>query len=82
MRTGDLPGGASCGNWEWSQSGWHCSWAVIDFRPAVRLAYCLERALKAHPRDGSTVHASCDIKMSGSYLIVLHPEGEVSDEQH
>ena len=49
--------------------------------PAVRLAYCLEGAIKAHARDGATFNASCDLKMSGSYLVVLHPEGELSDEQ-
>jgi hypothetical protein len=49
--------------------------------PATELAYCLERAVKEQPRDGALTHASCDLKTPGSYLVVLHPEGTLRDEQ-
>ena len=49
--------------------------------PAVRLAYCLEAAVKEQPRDGLATQASCDLKMPGSYLVVLHPEGALREAQ-
>lgn len=55
-----------------------CSW-LSD--PAVRLAYCVEEAVKEQPREGAATQASCDLKMRGSYLVVLHPEGALRDEQ-
>ena len=48
--------------------------------PAVRLAYCLEGAVK-DAGASATAQANCDLKISGSYLVVLHPAGEVSDAQ-
>jgi hypothetical protein len=55
-----------------------CSW-LSD--PAVRLAYCVEGAVKEQPRDGAATQASCDLEMPGSYLVVLHPEGALREEQ-
>jgi hypothetical protein len=49
--------------------------------PAVRFAYCLEEAVKEPMRDGAATQASCDLKKSGSYLVVLQPEGALRDEQ-
>jgi hypothetical protein len=55
-----------------------CDW-LSD--PAVRLAYCVERAAREHPRDGTATHVSCDLKMPGSYVVVLHPEGALRDQR-
>jgi hypothetical protein len=55
-----------------------CSW-LSD--PATRLAYCLEGAVSQQSREGTTTEASCDLEMPGSYMVVLHPEGTLRDEQ-
>jgi hypothetical protein len=55
-----------------------CDW-LSD--PAVRLAYCVEAAVNDHPRDGAATHASCDLEMPGSYVVILHPAGALGDEQ-
>jgi len=62
--------------WLLLQAG--CGW-LSD--PAVRFAYCLEQAVKEHPRDSTVTHASCDLKLPGSYVVVLHPEGTLGDKQ-
>jgi len=49
--------------------------------PAARLATCLERAIKAQAGTRSMVHASCDIKITGRYVIVLHPAGELGRDE-
>lgn len=55
-----------------------CSW-----RPdaAERLAHCLKEAIEEQPREGAIIRASCDLEMPGSYLVVLHPEGALREEQ-
>lgn len=55
-----------------------CSW-LSD--PAVRLAYCVEAAAREQPRDGAATQVSCDLRMPGSYLVVLHPDGALREEQ-
>ena len=55
-----------------------CSW---QSDPATRLAYCVEEAVKELPRDGVPTQANCDLKMPGSYLVVLHPKGALRDEE-
>jgi|SRR5688572_21512332 len=49
--------------------------------PALRFARCVEGAIKERPADAAAVHASCDLKLPGSYLVVLHPKGALPDEQ-
>jgi hypothetical protein len=49
--------------------------------PATRLATCLERAIKAQAGSRAMVHASCDIKIVGRYIVVLHPAGELSRDE-
>lgn len=44
--------------------------------PAVRLAECMERATKA-----GELSSSCDLEVSGGYVVVLHPAGELTDEE-
>jgi len=48
--------------------------------PATRLATCLERAIKQETTHRVVVHASCDLKITGRYVVVLHPAGEVTTE--
>jgi len=49
--------------------------------PATRLATCLERSIKAAAGTRSMVHASCDIKIAGRYIVVLHPAGEFGHDE-
>ncbi len=49
--------------------------------PATRLATCLERSIKAAAGSRAMVHASCDIKIEGRYIVVLHPAGELSSDE-
>src|SRR5688572_27516261 len=53
--------------------------AVTD--PAVRLAYCLESAVKENPQEGGRVQATCDLRLPCGYVVLLHPEGDLKDEQ-
>ena len=55
-----------------------CGW-LSD--PAVRFAYCVERAVKQLPRDAAMIRSSCDLKLPGNYVVVLHPEGALREEQ-
>ena len=48
---------------------------------AVRLADCVGEAISAAVPSTAVIEASCDLKLPGNYLIVLHPSGELSDEQ-
>lgn len=52
--------------------------------PAVRIAQCTERAAESLDRSGSdhTV-TTCPphSQIHGQYLVVLHPEGQLSDEE-
>ncbi len=49
--------------------------------PAVRLADCMGEAISAAVPTTAVIEASCDLKLAGNYLVVLHPNGELSDEQ-
>jgi hypothetical protein len=48
--------------------------------PAIRLADCVEDAVDRSAGSLSS-WADCDLKMRGSYLIVLHPQGDLADDQ-
>lgn len=48
--------------------------------PAMRLEHCLERAVAGLSRPGEVARAACDVKLPGRYTVVLHPPGELSDE--
>ena len=49
--------------------------------PATRLEHCLERAVKTLKRQGEMIHVACDLKLPGRFVVVLHPPGELSDEE-
>lgn len=49
--------------------------------PATRLEHCLERAVKQMKRPGEVVHAACDLKLPGRYTVILHPAGELSNDE-
>ena len=49
--------------------------------PAVRLATCMESAINDAVPSTAVIEATCDLKLTGNYLVVLHPSGELSDEQ-
>ena len=49
--------------------------------PALLLADCMEEAVNEQRPDGAVTHARCDLGMPGSYLVVLHPKGTLSDEE-
>ena len=48
--------------------------------PATRLEHCIERAISQMQRPGEMAHAACDLKLEGRYTVVLHPAGEVSND--
>lgn len=50
--------------------------------PAVRLAQCVERGSEAF-EGSSQEHAAqpCRLGTDGGYLVVLHPQGQLSDEE-
>lgn len=47
--------------------------------PAVRLASCIERNLTNTSAGASPTRLSCDTRLKGTYLLVLHPQKELSD---
>lgn len=49
--------------------------------PAVRLSRCLEGAVNDAMPATTTIQASCDLRLEGSYIVILHPAGELSDAQ-
>jgi hypothetical protein len=52
--------------------------------PAVQIARCTERAAKSLARSGGDrAVANCPphSRIHGQYLVVLHPEGQLSDEE-
>lgn len=49
--------------------------------PAVRLAQCLESAINDAVPSTPSIEATCDVEQPGSYVVVLHPSGEVTDAQ-
>ena len=55
-----------------------CIWQAD---PAIRLAYCVEEAIEEQPRGDAPTRASCDLNMTGSYLVVLHPQGALREEE-
>jgi hypothetical protein len=57
---------------------WSCS-AAID--PAVRLAYSLEKRVQEHRSEGGPFQATCELDMPCGYVVVLHPDGELTTEQ-
>jgi hypothetical protein len=55
-----------------------CGW---QSDAATRFADCVEGVVKAPPRDGSAARAGCDLGMPGSYVVVLHPEGALREQE-
>lgn len=49
--------------------------------PATRLQNCLERAIKQMKRQGEVAQVPCDLKMTGRYVVILHPPGEFTQDQ-
>lgn len=49
--------------------------------PAVRIANCIVRGVEAAPAASEPFTLRCDIDLPGGYLVLFHPEGELSDEQ-
>ena len=50
--------------------------------PAVRFAKCVERESKSLDRSsGDRASAQCRLGTEGGYLVVLHPAGQLSDEE-
>ena len=47
--------------------------------PAVRLANCIEEGVKKSSDGATSIEVNCDLKLSGNYVVVLHPAGEKSD---
>ena len=48
--------------------------------PATRLEHCIERAVNSLKRQGELAHVECDLKIPGRFIVVLHPPGELSNE--
>jgi len=49
--------------------------------PATRLERCIERAVKQLKRAGQVGSTTCDLKLPGRFVIVLHPPGTLSGEE-
>ena len=49
--------------------------------PATRLEKCIHRAVNQLKRPGEIVNATCDLKLPGRFVIVLHPPGTLSHEE-
>jgi len=49
--------------------------------PAVRLAYCMEDGIKTSQAAATSITVKCDLKLAGSYVVVLHPDGKKTDEE-
>jgi len=49
--------------------------------PAVRLAYCVEEGVKKSKSAATSIEVNCDLKVSGNYVVVLHPSGEKTDAE-
>ena len=49
--------------------------------PAQRLEHCIERAVKLLKRRGEIRNTTCDLKLPGRFVIVLHPPGTLSGEE-
>ena len=48
--------------------------------PAVRLAYCMEEGVKKSDAAAASIQVTCDLKLPGNYLVVLHPAGQLTNE--
>ena len=49
--------------------------------PATRLEKCIYRAVKQLKRPGEIVNVTCDLKLPGRFVIVLHPPGTLSHDE-
>ena len=49
--------------------------------PAVRLSRCLEGAVNDALPAATSIQASCDLRLAGSFVVILHPSGELTDSQ-
>lgn len=49
--------------------------------PAVRLARCLERGSGRVSQATPEVELSCSLEAPAQFLVLLHPEGELSDAE-
>lgn len=49
--------------------------------PATRLERCIERAVKQLQRPGEIANVTCDLKLQGRFVIVLHPPGTLSQDE-
>jgi hypothetical protein len=49
--------------------------------PATRLEHCIERAVKQLKRQGEIRNTTCDLKLPGRFVIVLHPPGTLGGEE-
>ena len=49
--------------------------------PATKLEKCIHRAVLQLKRPGEIITASCDLKLPGRFVIVLHPPGSLGQEE-
>jgi hypothetical protein len=49
--------------------------------PATRLEKCIHRAVNQLKRPGEIINATCDLKLPGRFVIVLHPPGTLNQEE-
>ena len=49
--------------------------------PATRLEKCIYRAVQQLKRPGQLVTTTCDLKLPGRFVIVLHPPGTLGQEE-
>ena len=49
--------------------------------PATRLEKCIQRAVKQLKRPGEIVNTTCDLKLPGRFVVVLHPPGTLTQEE-
>lgn len=49
--------------------------------PAVRLAYCMEEGVKKADTAATSIQVNCDLKIPGDFVVVLHPSGDLKDEE-
>lgn len=49
--------------------------------PATRLENCIHRAVNQLKRPGEVINMTCDLKLPGRFVIVLHPPGTLSQEE-
>lgn len=49
--------------------------------PATQLADCMEAATRTRPWGAATTSATCDLGMPGEFLLVLHPQGALREQE-